>query len=330
MSCEELKCASARFVGQARAEQRLSVRTCDRYEAELNAGISYLAETGPDADAALAAETVSRIIRRPKKGGGGPSKGTLRHRLSAWRTFCRYLVSREGWEEDPARGVEWAKAERPRGGRQVVTGEGLDRLVRAAKKGPPRRARYAEAYSARDAAIIGVLGHCGLRLSELVALDVSNVAGTSAAGLVPDVAPAADPDGPLLCGILRKGGKVDDLPLNTEAAHLLGVWLLLRKALPLPPGERALFVSRRMRRLSRRAVQHLVARLGKRAGVEVRVTPHLLRHSFCTALLRNRVPFPLVQQLMAHTQVSTTMRYAHPNAAEARAAVETLTDPDAR
>jgi len=286
--------AVAGFVEFLALERRLRPRTVEAYEAELVTALCYLEAAG------LGPEQVSAAVTRPLVGGDEASPKTQNHRLAVWRTFGKWLVARHGLDSNPAADVEWAKVPRDRRRKPVLGAEETRRLVAAAGQG-------ALPFSARDAAIAGVLWHTGLRLSELVALDLRHVGDGEFAGFV------------------RKGGAVCDIPLNSEAAALLRAWTDARARISrLAAKETALFVSRRRRRMSDRAVQQMLAAAGEAAGLPMRVTPHLLRHSYCTALLKAGVAWPTVQRLMDHSRVSTTAQYAHPGPEEAREAVERL------
>ena len=323
MRGEELRGAVERFGEYLATERRLSPRTVAAYSRELTVGMTCLLrdeKTGCEEETAgPGTADVAAIVARPKLGGGRASPKTQNHRLSIWREFCRYAAERERWPTNPTAGIPWAKVPRDARLKAVVDRKGIDLLVAAA------RGQANPAFAARDAAVIGLLYHSGLRLSELVGLDVANVAGIGGGenGGRP----------PVLLSVLRKGGIFQDLPLNTEAAGLSARWLRERDGLGLDTAERALLVSRQRRRITGRAVEQLVARLGERAGLGQRVTPHLLRHSFATALLASGAAYPTAQRLLNHSRVETTAIYAHPGEAEARDAVERLvgrtpTEPD--
>ena len=252
----------------------------------------------------------------------------MRKRLAIWRSFGGHLVKREGWPKNPAGAVDWAKLRTCRSRREIVGRRGLARMIETAAA-DTAGAGFRAAFAARNAAIMAILGHCGLRLAELVGLDVDHVRGLGFVGGYRDIPPSPEGQGPMLREVVRKGGKTADIPLNGEAAHRLGVWLALRDGISgLPPDERALFVSRRRSRICKRAVQIIVAHAGKAAGIRTRVTPHLLRHGFCDELFRRGVPPPTIQGLMGHTSISTTVLYAHPDADDERRAVETLVGGD--
>jgi len=191
-------------------------------------------------------------------------------------------------------------------GRPVVRREELPgRAPRALSPEDQRRLlRSAERCSARDRAIVVVLLYTGLRLAELVALDVDDVRTSARKGLV----------------IVRsgKGDEYREVPLNALGRQVLDEWLAERKR--LEPAEAAVFLSRAGGRLSKRSVDDAVRRVGKDAGLTL--SPHVLRHTCLTALVRQGTDLVLVAELAGHRRVDTTRRYSLPSEADRRMAME--------
>jgi site-specific recombinase XerD len=147
----------------------------------------------------------------------------------------------------------------------------------------------------------------GMRLAELVGLDVDTV--------------------DLESGFLRvmgKGRKERLIPINSAARQLLHRWLAERPA-PLP-GCRALFLSRGGQRISRRTVQYLVRRAVKRAGLDPRISPHKLRHTFATHLYAEGTDLRDIQELLGHANIASTSIYTHTNVDRLRHAIRSLSD----
>ena len=145
----------------------------------------------------------------------------------------------------------------------------------------------------RDRAIMELLYSSGLRLAELVGLDVGRL--------------------DLKSGMVRvhgKGDKERDVPVGRIAVEVLTKWLAERAALA-KPGEMALFVGRSGKRLGPRAVQLRVAHWARRQGLSMHVYPHLFRHSFATHLLESSRELRGVQELLGHADISTTQVYTH-------------------
>jgi len=165
----------------------------------------------------------------------------------------------------------------------------------------------AERVSARDRAIVVVLLYTGLRLAELVALDVDDVKVSARKGIV----------------VVRsgKGDSYREVPLNALVRQVLEEWLTERKT-RAGDGERAVFVGRSGRRLSKRSVDDVVRTLGKDAGVAL--SAHILRHTFLTRMVRQGSDLVLVAELAGHRRLETTRRYSLPSDVDRLLAVENL------
>ncbi len=155
----------------------------------------------------------------------------------------------------------------------------------------------------RNAAILGIGLYAGLRVSEIVGLDVSDV--------------------DLDAGTIRvrhgKGDKDREVPLHAFAGDLIVEWLSGR--LDTSP---ALFVSRQGTRLSVRAVQQMVGRLARDARLTKHITPHKLRHSFATLLLDRGADLRVIQELLGHESIATTEVYTHVSQARKREGIDRL------
>ena len=141
----------------------------------------------------------------------------------------------------------------------------------------------------------------GLRVSELTGLDLDDV--DASAGML---------------RIRGKGGKERIVPFGEAAAKALDKYMVERRAQILAcrrrdrePDEKALFLNSRSTRLTSRSVERLVAKYALRAGIQVAVTPHSLRHSFATHLLEMGADLRVVQELLGHASLSTTQKYTH-------------------
>jgi site-specific recombinase XerD len=194
-------------------------------------------------------------------------------------------------------------------GRPVVRREEMSKAApRAISEEEQRRLlRMCERAPARDRAIVVVLLYTGLRLAELVALDLDDVRISARKGLM----------------IVRsgKGDAYREVPLNALVRQVLEEWLAER-AKRVAEGERALFVGRSGRRLSKRSVDDVVRGLGEDAGVKM--SAHVLRHTFLTRMVRQGSDLVLVAELAGHRRLETTRRYSLPSDVDRLLAVENL------
>jgi site-specific recombinase XerD len=232
----------------------------------------------------------------------------------AVRDYKRHLKAVERWK--PA-SVNLALAAldsfytQLRLGRPIVRREELSKSApRAITVDEQRRLlRITERARARDRGIVVVLLYTGLRLAELVALEVDDVKMSARKGVV----------------IVRsgKGDAYREVPLNALVRQVLDEWLAERKTRAVDEsGERPLFVGRSGRRLSKRSVDDVVRGLGKDAGVSL--SAHILRHTFLTRMVRQGSDLVLVAELAGHRRLETTRRYSLPSDVDRLLAVENL------
>jgi integrase/recombinase XerC len=204
--------------------------------------------------------------------------------LSAWRGCYRWLVRHRGFQANPVLGVRAPKAARPLP--KALSVEAAQRLFSEAPS---------SAAAKRDAAMFELLYSSGLRLAELVALNVDDGRLDLAQGEVT---------------VTGKGSRTRTVPVGAPARAALGAWLELR-AQAAAPGERALFVGAKGRRIAPSVVGARLRAWALRRGLAQRVHPHMLRHSFATHLLQSSQDLRAVQELLGHASISTTQVYTH-------------------
>ena len=215
----------------------------------------------------------------------GLSPRTLALVLSAWRGWFRWLARHRGFSANPVLGIRAPKAGRPLP--KALPVEATQRLLDAeADASPP---------ALRDRAMFELLYSSGLRLAELVSLDVG--------------------DGRLDLGqgevtVTGKGAKTRTVPVGAKARAALAAWLTARARLA-QAGEKALFVGARGARISRAVVGARLAAWARKSGLAERVHPHMLRHSFATHMLQSSQDLRAVQELLGHASISTTQVYTH-------------------
>jgi integrase/recombinase XerC len=307
----------AAWLGRLRTERACSPRTLEAYGREL-IELRRLAE-GRDW-AALTEADVRRWVAAAARAGLAPS--SIARRLSAWRGFLDFLAVRGDVLANPVRGVRAPR--RPKRLPKALPPDLALRFVQPVDDGDaPADDAFARV---RDQAIVELLYSSGLRLSELTGLDTRYVqvgAYRSGGWLTRDEAEVQ---------VLGKGGKRRTVPVGGPALAALDAWLALRAAfVAVTPGAdpHALFLSQRGARLSGRAVQRLVKRLGVARGVPSDVHPHVLRHSFASHLLQSSGDLRAVQELLGHASIATTQVYTSLDF-QRLAAVYDATHPRAR
>jgi integrase/recombinase XerC len=198
------------------------------------------------------------------------------------RTFYEFLLREGVVRSNPANEIRAPKA--PRRLPSTLDADQMGRLLEIDGN---------ESLSIRDRAIMELLYSSGLRLAELVGLDLPNL----------DLRDRT-------VRVLGKGSKTRIVPVGRKAVESLGAWLKERSGIARPD-EAALFVGRNGRRLGPRAIQARVAGWARRQGLGVHVHPHLFRHSFASHLLESSGELRGVQELLGHADISTTQIYTH-------------------
>ena len=268
------------FLAHLRHERRVSPRTVDGYGRDLAQLSAWLAGAGVSDWAAVNEHHVRGFVAaRRRRGASGRS---VQRELSALRTFFRYLL-REGLASgNPGQGVRPPKT--PRKLPATLDPDQLGQLLDTPAQTP---------LGLRDAAIVELFYSSGLRLAELVGLDLGDV----------DL-------GDAMVEVTGKGAKTRRVPVGRLALEALRRWLVVRSGLAAAD-ERALFVSERGGRLHPRTVQARLRRLALERGAARNVHPHLLRHSFASHLLESSGDLRAVQELLGHANISTTQIYTH-------------------
>jgi integrase/recombinase XerC len=268
------------FVHHLRYERRLSPETCRHYRRDLVDLEAWCDKTGlagwHDLDSEHLRSYSAACFRR------GLAPRTIQRRLSAARTFFRYLLREKHVRRNPAQSVS-----APRGKKRLPDNLDADRMARLLDIPGD------EPLVNRDRAILELLYSSGLRLAELAGLDLGDVHVHDAT-----------------VHVTGKGSKDRIVPVGSRALEALARWHRSRGSLAAT-GETALFVSTRGTRLSRRSIQSRVDYWARRQGIDTRVYPHLFRHSFATHLLESSHDLRGVQELLGHANISTTQVYTH-------------------
>jgi len=215
----------------------------------------------------------------------GLSPRALAATLSAWRGFFRWLVRHRGLGANPCQGLRAPKAPKPLP--KALSVEVAQRLLAAGEGDSPPEAR--------DRAMFELLYSSGLRMAELIGLNLGDGRLDLAGGEV---------------SVTGKGNKTRTVPIGAQARRSLERWIALRAQLA-SPGERALFVGARGRRIAQGTVNGRLKAWARRQGLDASVHPHMLRHSFATHVLQSSQDLRAVQEMLGHASIATTQVYTH-------------------
>jgi integrase/recombinase XerC len=269
-----------RFLQSLRNEKRLSPHTASAYARDLDALLAYCDAQGLDAWTKIDAQHVRMFAAQSHRRGLAPR--SVQRRLSAVRSLFRYLIREGEMRHDPAADVQAPKARK----RLPVTLDADTMAKLLTFRGDDR-------LGVRDQAIMELFYSSGLRLAELLGLDLQDL----------DLRDRT-------VRVLGKGGKARIVPVGKEAAEALTRWLKERTAIA-GIGELAVFVGVNGRRLGPRIVQRRIAQWARLQGLPEHVHPHMFRHSFASHLLESSGDLRAVQELLGHANISTTQVYTH-------------------
>lgn len=264
------------FLEHLRIERHLSPHTIHAYQRDLTRVEHLLTQGWENLDAAALRSITARLSRE------GLHPHSIRRLLSAVRSFARWALREGRLSHNLTTGVRGPKAHRTLPGTLTVE----DTFQALAILGESE-------IDQRDQAILELLYSSGLRLSELVGLNLSDL----------DLGSAQ-------VRVLGKGRKERIVPVGRKARQALQLWIQLRTQWALPE-ETALFVSRRGTRLGARSIQQRLHQAGLRAGINERLHPHRLRHAFASHLLESSGDLRAVQELLGHADLATTQIYTH-------------------
>lgn len=261
------------------AERRLSPHTVAAYRRDLATLARLVA--GKPLEGLAVADIRSAILGLRSRNLGAAS--VARH-LSSWRGFYAFACRRLGYAANPCVGLRPPKAAKTLPA--ILSPEACALLLDGG-------AVADDALAARDRAMFELFYSSGLRLAELVGLDLDDIDLQSGEAQV-----------------TGKGSKTRIVPVGRQALAALAAWLAQR--LPLARDDTpALFISRRGRRLTPRSVQMRLDRRVLQSGLGQHVHPHMLRHAFATHVLQSSGDLRAVQEMLGHASISTTQVYTH-------------------
>ena len=271
------------FLAYLEFERGLSRNTLDAYRSDLLQYGRFLEERHVGADAASSADVADFLA---ELGSKSASPATIHRKAACLRSFYRHLRREGVRDSDPT-----ASLSAPRRGRklpQVLSRGEVDKLL--------TQPRGTEPAALRDRALLELMYACGLRASEAISLEVSDI--------------------DLEDGLLRargKGSKERIVPVGQGALGAVRVYLQRGrpKLVARKPSESHLFVNFRGGALTRQGLYKIVRRHATTAGLADRMSPHTLRHTFATHLLAGGCDLRSVQEMLGHADVSTTQLYTH-------------------
>lgn len=276
------------FLAYLELERGLSRNTLEAYRTDLLQFGDYLERTGTSPLQATHSDLAAFLaeLAQGSPGRAPVAAATLGRKVACLRSFYRHLRREGAIDHDPA--AELRGPRKPQRLPRVLTREEIARLLAQPQGQDP--------LALRDRALLELMYACGLRASEAVGLDVSDI----------------DLDE----GMLRargKGSKERIVPVGRQA--LAAVSAYLRAGRPLlgagRPSDRRLFLNRRGEGLTRQGLYKIVQGHARRAGLEDRMSPHTLRHTFATHLLAGGCDLRSLQEMLGHADLATTQVYTH-------------------
>ncbi len=266
------------YLNYLRDIKHYSQATLDSYQRDICGYLQYLsAQDVADITDASIHNVRSYLATRRRQ---GLTSVSMQRALSSLRGFYKYLIKQNLLAANPATDVR-----APKGAKtlpKVLDVDQVDQLLNCTATNP---------LEIRDSAMMELIYSSGLRLSELVNLDLLDI----------DLRAAQ-------VKVIGKGNKMRYVPVGQQAREAITAWLRVREGM-VRPNEQAVFINNRGSRLSQRSVQKRLREQAQRSSLGVHVHPHMLRHSFASHLLESSGDLRSVQELLGHANISTTQVY---------------------
>jgi integrase/recombinase XerD len=265
-------------------ERGMSDNTVVGYEQDVNKLITYLDENSIDAGPAdIGEETLQHFIYDSSKKTNPRSQARL---LSGLRNFFDYLIFDGKRKDNPTDLIE-----SPKIGRKLpdfLSTAEIDAILSVIDLSTPE--------GERNKVMLETLYSCGLRVTELITLQISDLFFNE--GFV---------------RVIGKGDKQRYVPINEQNIRLIQLYLRhIRTAIPVQKGyEDTVFLNRRGKQITRNMVFMIIKGLAQKAGIRKSISPHTFRHSFATHLLENGADLRAIQQMLGHESITTTEIYMH-------------------
>ncbi len=267
-----------------RIEKQMADNTISAYQTDLTNYIEQLSKWGVSTLQEVTKENIQQHLRSQKL--EGKSARTLSRKVASIRSFHQFALRERLADHDPSYQIEHPQFDSvlPK----FLTIDEVDALTTAIPKD--------KAQGIRDYALIELLYATGMRISECTQLDIEDIQ--------------------LTMGFVRvtgKGQKERIIPLNQTSVHLVQTYVEQARPKLFKPGgdDKALFINQAGKRLTRQGIAKLMKQHAKRAGLSKEITPHLMRHTFATHLIENGADLRAVQEMLGHSDISTTQIYTH-------------------
>lgn len=270
------------YIAYIIAEKGLSGNSVEAYGRDVEKLVWYLESAG---ERALTVSTDGLRLFVGELVDAGIARHSQRRIIAGIRSFFRFLRLEGERHDNPSELLDLpSKALKLP---EVLTVEEIDRLEEAVD--------LTREMGQRNRAMVETMYSCGLRVSELVDLEISKIYARE--GFI---------------AVRGKGSKERIVPISESALAEIDLWLKDRARLPVRPGEENyLFLNRRGTRLTRNMIFMIVRELASAAGIDKTISPHTLRHSFATHLLEGGANLRVIQQMLGHEDISTTQIYLH-------------------
>lgn len=268
------------FLHKLKHERQYSSHTLDNYARDLKQFLEFHTNTSIDSWSDIHGKEIQAFVAHRHR--NGISAKTIQRELSALRSFFNFLIVENRLKNNPAKDVQAPKIARK-----------LPRTLDADQLQHYLNINDESVLAVRDRAMIEVLYSSGLRLAELIGLNQHDL--DLQQGLV---------------NVTGKGKKTRRVPLGSKAITALNSWLKQRAQLPTTD-ENAVFVNQKGKRLSARSVQLRLKHWAQKQAMASHVHPHMLRHSFASHILESSGDLRAVQELLGHSDISTTQIYTH-------------------
>ena len=270
------------YIQTLRSEKYYSPHTCNNYRRDLRRFQDFLGARAIDDWQKVTYTDVSAYAAQRHR--QGRKSRTIARDLSSIRSFYQFLIRLGRVAKNPALEVSAPKSDKPLP--KTCDPEALEQLLRASAGD--------DDLLQRDLAIFELIYSSGLRLAELVSINLDDIDFAQQQMMV-----------------TGKGNKTRYLPVGSKAIEAVHRWLSIRPRFSRDASQKALFLSKLGRRISPRNVQSRLNRLIERRALGQKLSPHVLRHSFATHLLESSSDLRAVQELLGHANIGTTQVYTH-------------------